>query len=121
MRKVCCKCGIEKDLERFTKDKRRSDSRGSNCKKCHNKITKLSRCNKPGYWRSWRDNNPEKWRARSVVSHAVRDGRLKKKPCYCGETKVEGHHKDYSKPLDIEWLCKKHHLEKHEKETTDEN
>lgn len=33
----------------------------------------------------------------------------------CGEKKTQAHHPDYSKPLDIIWLCKKHHAELHYK------
>lgn len=49
--------------------------------------------------------------ARSQVGHALRRGELKKKPCHCGEMKVEAHHIDYSKPLKVVWVCKKHHVE----------
>ena len=39
-------------------------------------------------------------------------GKITKKPCVvCGETKVDGHHPDYSKPYEIIWLCRKHHGE----------
>jgi hypothetical protein len=32
-------------------------------------------------------------------------------PCeVCGATKVEKHHPDYSKPLEVRWLCREHHL-----------
>jgi hypothetical protein len=31
----------------------------------------------------------------------------------CGSAKSEGHHTDYSRPLDVVWLCKGHHLALH--------
>jgi hypothetical protein len=41
---------------------------------------------------------------------AVRSGRLVRKPCeVCGEPKSEGHHEDYHKPLEVVWLCRRHH------------
>ena len=56
--------------------------------------------------------DPIKARAREAVGRAVRNGKMKRKPCVvCGETKSEGHHEDYSKPLDVIWLCRKHHKE----------
>jgi hypothetical protein len=61
-----------------------------------------------------RDKYPEKNAARTAVSNAVRDGRLIKTPCIiCGNPDSEGHHDDYSKPLDVKWLCPKHHGERH--------
>jgi hypothetical protein len=33
-RKVCTKCGVGKPLEKFGKDKRRKDGRGSHCYEC---------------------------------------------------------------------------------------
>jgi hypothetical protein len=61
------------------------------------------------YARRYRQNNRRKVYARKRVYMAVRSGKLKRSPCYCGEVQVEGHHKDYSKPLEVIWLCKKHH------------
>ena len=61
------------------------------------------------------DRYPHKRVAVIMVNNAVRDGRLAKLPCeVCGTTKrVQGHHDDYSKPLDVVWLCPKHHAERH--------
>lgn len=49
--------------------------------------------------------------ARRQVTYHIKTGKLKKEPCFCGETKVEAHHPDYTKPLDVIWCCKKHHTE----------
>ena len=62
--------------------------------------------------------NPEKATARNAISNAIRDGRLQRKPCeVCGAAKSEGHHPDYSKPLEVMWLCRTHHLEQHGKKS----
>lgn len=58
----------------------------------------------------WTEKHPERKKAANAVSNAVRDGRLTKKPCeVCGATKVEAHHDDYTKPLEVRWLCNSHH------------
>lgn len=42
----------------------------------------------------------------------LRAGKLIEEPCrICGNIKAEAHHEDYSKPLDVVWLCNKHHKE----------
>ncbi len=59
-----------------------------------------------------RENNPHKYLARQKVLRALSKGVLIKKPCeVCGNLKVEAHHEDYFKPLEIKWFCKKHHIE----------
>jgi ribosomal protein S27AE len=61
-----------------------------------------------------RQKHPDKYSARQAVLMAVRSGRLKKESCAaCGETKVHAHHDDYSRPLDVRWLCEAHHRELH--------
>ena len=59
--------------------------------------------------RKWRLKNPERNKAHRAVFTALRNGSLKKEFCFCGEKKVEAHHENYSKPLEVEWLCKIHH------------
>ena len=58
----------------------------------------------------YNQKHPERKAATVTVNNAVRDGRLKKQPCeVCGAVKVEAHHDDYTKPLEVRWLCNKHH------------
>lgn len=55
--------------------------------------------------------------ARSLVSKAIKDGALHKLPCeLCGSSEnVQAHHDDYTKPLDVTWLCVKCHKQWHTK------
>ena len=59
------------------------------------------------------ENYPLRKAATIIVNNAVRDGKLKKQPCFiCGKS-AQAHHPDYSRPLDVIWLCVKHHNEAH--------
>ncbi len=61
-----------------------------------------------------RQRDPLKKSARVKLRHMVYDGKIKRLPCeVCGEPKTQGHHGDYSKPLEVKWLCAKHHKEIH--------
>ena len=52
--------------------------------------------------------------ARKMVADAIRTKRLVRGACeVCGIEKAQAHHPDYSKPLDIQWLCRRHHGEAH--------
>lgn len=60
----------------------------------------------------WKRRNPEKYKAQKMVFTALRNGSLKRYPCdVCGNPKSEAHHEDYTKPLEVDWYCKKHHGE----------
>lgn len=75
------------------------------------------------YTKQYRKNNPDKYKATSRINHLVEKGKLTKPiACeVCGTVgRVEAHHADYSKPLDVMWVCKKCHYkldeERREKE-----
>jgi hypothetical protein len=52
--------------------------------------------------------------ARSRIAMAIANGTLTRQPCEeCGEPRGEAHHEDYSKPMDVRWLCRKHHMRLH--------
>lgn len=56
---------------------------------------------------------------RLLTLAAIRKGVLSYLPCeVCGvdDDTVEAHHDDYSKPLQIRWLCSWHHAEHHKNE-----
>ena len=65
--------------------------------------------------KKWQQNHLIKRAAHILVGNAVRDGLLQKKPCeVCGSTRrIHGHHEDYAKPLEVQWLCPKHHTDRH--------
>ena len=52
--------------------------------------------------------------ARQQTKNALRRGDITPQPCEkCGVAKAEAHHDDYTKPLDVRWLCRRHHREHH--------
>jgi hypothetical protein len=64
----------------------------------------------------WQKNNKEKTLAEGKVKHAVKTGLLiKPKECsVCKKAgRIEGHHYDYNKPLDVFWLCTSCHNHVH--------
>jgi len=68
--------------------------------------------------RAYLDRNPVKRAAHNAVSNAIRDGKLIRQPCEsCGNERAHAHHDDYSKPLDVRWLCTTHHAEWHKHNT----
>lgn len=67
---------------------------------------------------AWERRNPIKKSASTAVNNAIRDGRLNRQPCeVCGKDSAQAHHDDYSKPLDVRWLCTTHHAEWHKHNT----
>ena len=130
--KICSnpKCGKEKPLSDFYKNKGMKDGRVNKCKECTKKSVTIHREKNIDKIRAYdrersklphriklndktckmfRKQFPLAYKAHNAVNNAVRDGRLIK-PTKCPSCKksarqIEGHHKDYNKPLDVIWLC----------------
>src|SRR4249919_2535353 len=59
-------------------------------------------------------NTRRKQNARYLVRRALEDGTLVRMPCeVCGSTKSVAHHETYARPLEVMWLCRPHHIERH--------
>lgn len=55
-----------------------------------------------------------KQEAHAAVAKAIADGELVREPCEeCGATPAVAHHDDYTKRLDVRWLCQSHHVALH--------
>jgi len=69
----------------------------------------------PAAWqREQKRRHSAQVRARAAVYRAVRSGRLERQPCeVCGVETAQAHHDDYSNPLGVRWLCRKHHRAVH--------
>lgn len=50
-----------------------------------------------------------RWR----VQYAIRTGKMIRQPCQVCGAKAQAHHTDYSRPLEVQWLCSVHHGEAH--------
>lgn len=66
--------------------------------------------------RKYKQNNPEKTKCHSILRYALKINTITK-PNKCSNfncnntNNLEGHHPDYSKPLEVMWLCVScHHI-----------
>lgn len=127
-KKVCRTCGVPKNKEQFRPER-------IDCKKCESiYATERQKLNpeKKLQWnknyrqtphgkealkrrsKTYNEKYPEKFKAMQDVHTAIRNGSLVKKPCEgCGEVKVDAHHDDYAKTLEVRWLCKICHVKHH--------
>ena len=131
--KRCFKCLEIKELEQFYKHSRMADGHLNKCKDCNKKDTIDNRNLRIEKYRKYdrergsrrtsedlriyRLENPGKYRAHQAVSKAIRNGLLFSEPCCeCGRIEdVHAHHDDYSKPLNVRWLCPPCHKDWHKK------
>jgi hypothetical protein len=69
--------------------------------------------------KKYRRRNGNKTSARSILNTAIKRGEVERLTwCQlCGrnvpQNAVEAHHADYSQPLSVVWMCKKHHHQIH--------
>ena len=130
--KICWVCGVPKPLDEFYSNRCRPDGVGTACKPCSRSLRKQwSEKNKD--WVIKRDRAyykvnatharkreaerkcafPERTKAQAILRAALNNGTAIAQLCFvCGET-AEGHHVSYDLPLDVSWLCRKHHKQTH--------
>ena len=135
--KKCFKCNEVKELLEFYPHKMMADGRLNKCKDCAKKDSDENYKRKmldPDFEIKERERSrmksrkrvaegkqmiyarkkPIKLKAHSLVKSALTSGAIKKLPCQvCGKEKSEGHHEDYDKPIDVVWLCSRHHADRH--------
>lgn len=98
----------EKELERKRKYNREHRAERAQYKKEHpSGITQNTRLS----LKRWKTENREKMLAHKKVYNAIKRGKLVRMPCeICGTTlAIHAHHENYDAPLDVIWLCRKHH------------
>lgn len=102
-------CKKRKKQDKFYKDKSRASGFSSRCKKCQRIVVRK--------YKYKRKKDPVKVKARLMLNERISRGKIIRGVCEVCKTsrKVEGHHDDYSKPLEVRWLCQKHHNEHHQK------
>lgn len=131
--KHCNTCDTRKQKSEFGNRKASVDGLSSKCKTCQRVYDKARNNQKhriearkiyaqtdEGKLKTnkakaeYRKRNPQKTAAHSMVAYHIRSGHLHKEPCeVCSETEAHAHHDDYTKPLNIRWLCDFHHKEWH--------
>lgn len=136
--KRCPQCGIEKPRSAFYAAKRPKSGLRSECKVCGNSNTSRYGREHRAYMadrqnvcyqkhiverrlanREWKKRSGwvderHKILARKAVCRALKTGKIIRNPCeVCEDTNVQAHHDDYTKQLDVRWLCAKHHGEAH--------
>lgn len=136
-KKECLRCGIKRTLDNFYKQNFNKDGLFNTCKICHRKKSRsyyyenrnerinyeITRYQNPIIKKQkilnqykYRKENPIPYLAYQKVSKAIKKGKIIKLSCkICGSINSQGHHPDYSKPLNVIWLCKIHHAELHRK------
>lgn len=132
--KKCFKCNIEKSISDFYAHKQMKDGHLNKCKECTKIDVRADRINSPNArihdrkrfkenesrynkhlirMKKYRNDNPEKYKAHGILNRAIRAGKIARQNCSICSKKAHAHHEDYSKPLEVVWLCSIHHSQKH--------
>ena len=128
--KECFKCKEVKPLSGFYKHKQMADGHLNKCKECTKSDARQTRLSNLEYYRAYdrkrgnrqppeynkeyRSKFPNKYKSHTMVGNAIRNGKLFPEPCVeCGEQKTHAHHDDYSKPLNVRWMCAACHRQWH--------
>lgn len=118
--KQCTRCREIKPLDSFCRRSASADGLASICRDCAKAKraayyqTENGHAKREQYREKYRGKYALKVKAQSMIRHDIRVGKVSRKPCeICGDVKSHAHHDDYSKPLDVRWLCAKHHAEWH--------
>lgn len=121
--KTCPACETEKPMGDFSYNRSRKDGRSCWCRECKKKDEKRyshtpeGRINREAATRRQRKRCPQKAIAGAVLRSAVRKGRINRPSecaCDCKQSgRIDGHHWDYSKPLNVRWLHYNCHMELH--------
>ena len=128
--KTCFKCKRRLSLAEYYKHPAMADGYLGKCKACtradstRNRWENIERVREydrqrdkrrdPNYLKQYRKLYPGRDAAHRAVSYAVRTGRLTPLPCLVCGGRAVAHHPDYSRPLDVVWLCQAHHKQAHE-------
>lgn len=132
--KTCFKCLSVKPISEYYSHKQMADGHLNKCKDC-TKNDSWKRRHLSGsrekvlaydrdrgnrqtseYRQEFRSRKPVESKARHTLGNAVRDGKVNRpERCeHCHQKGVmHGHHYDYSKPLDVVWLCPACHRQLH--------
>ena len=102
MKKICIHCEVEKPLADFNKAPKHKYGVGSWCKECKYESDRKR------YKEKNRQRDPKKVKARNIIYRAIVKGEINK-PTVCSlcghDGIINGHHRDYNKPLEVIWLC----------------
>ena len=110
---TCDYCGKEFHTKRSAFSKRK---RHFCCRECYAKYRseKLPKEEQNAYGTGLTEEERKKRaKARSIFNHYMRDKHFQRQPCEICGASAEAHHDDYDKPLEVRWLCFKHHREWH--------
>jgi hypothetical protein len=98
------------------------DSNGKQCRKSTGETNErkaraiamnYERAARLGRVKGQRTMTPKRF-AHYAVARAIEQGSLIRKPCeVCGDDCADAHHDDYDWPLDVRFLCAKHHKQFH--------
>jgi len=118
--KECSKCKADKPHADFHKKKASTDGLSSWCKPCKYEMDTARRRERAARMTDEeRELHNKKKRAHGKLDRAVKRGEIDK-PDRCEKCnkkhvsrEIHGHHHDYDKPLDVEWICRTCHLNEH--------
>jgi len=135
---LCTSCKEFKPVDDYYKDSRNQIGITSQCKKCHCKTSvktrnidktrereklraRRIRIENPDYFKKYEKKRAKTYKtiARDILNKAIKAGHILKPDCCgsCGRdnVRITGHHIDYNKPLEVEWLCYECHAKLHRK------